>query len=183
MLPARLGVFKRAIYFLATGFRPTAATAASTAATAATAASKPAAIAATAATPLAFVDTPTADIISDIETRSKAPLGLPTLPQPTRREQQQQEQQQGLTPSDQQQQRKAKKQGSRGLADRRAGKGLAPGQWDPSALGAMDKRSRELLERKSYLRNFWYCAGECGLASMLFYESQRMAKQQQCSGG
>ena len=25
-----------------------------------------------------------------------------------------------------------------------------------------DRRSRELLERKSYLRNFWYCAGECG---------------------
>jgi hypothetical protein len=45
------------------------------------------------------------------------------------------------------------------------------------------RNSGELLEQKSYLRNFWYCAGECGLASTLFYESQRMAKQQQCSGG
>ena len=106
---------------------------------------------------MAFVDTPVADVLEDIAAKSRAPLGLPTLPSPpshTDKKQQQQQQQKGPKgPSPATQARE-------GLAERRSKKGLAPGQWDPSALGAVDKRSKELLERKSYLRNFWYCVGK-----------------------
>lgn len=153
MLPARLGIFKRAIYALATGFRPTAATAASTATTAVADVT-----AATSAAPLAFVDAPVADVVADIEARSKAPLGLPTLPVP----QADKQQQQGSTLTGPKDLRPNAQRSNKGLAQQRAKKGLAPGQWDPSALGAMqDKREKELMERKSYLRNFWYCVGEC----------------------
>lgn len=155
MLPARLGIFKgaakRAIYALATGWRPSAATAASTVADTAAAAS---------AAPMAFVETPVRDVVADIEARSRAPLGLPTLPQIPQPDKQQQDK--GSAPAAPKElQPKAQRKG-KGLTEQRAKKGLAPGQWDPSALGVMqDKRSIELLERKSYLRNFWYCAGEC----------------------
>jgi hypothetical protein len=154
MLPARLSIFKRAIYALATGWRPTAATAASAAAAAAAPVVDAAAAAASAA-PLAFLDAPAADVIADIEARSRAPLGLPTLPQPTAPKTDKQQQGQGAPAP------KAPAAKRQGLADKRAKKGLAPGQWDPSTLGAVDRRRKELLERKSYLRNFWYCVGEC----------------------
>lgn len=152
MLPARLGVFKRAIYALATGFKPTAAIAAAPASTAATATTVAKDVAASAATPMAFVDTPVADVVADIEASSRAPLGLPVLPSPPQTDKQGQQEQRG--PS-----RRAKAR--KGLAERRSKKGLAPGQWDPAALGAVDKRSKELLERKSYLKNFWYAVGKC----------------------
>jgi hypothetical protein len=148
MLPARLSIFKRTIYALATGWRPTAASAAATAAPVADAA------AAASAAPLAFVNTPTADVIADIEARSRAPLGLPTLPQPTAPKTDKQQQEQGAPRP------KAPAAKRQGLADKRAKQGLAPGQWDPASLGAVDRRGKELLERKSYLRNFWYCVGE-----------------------
>lgn len=181
MLPARLGVFKRAIYALATGYRPTAATATFTASTSSSSSSTaPAssstaavadAVAANAATPSAFVDVTVADVVADIETRSRAPLGLPPLPAPKRlpgsgsQQQQEKQQQQGFDKN-----QKASAPGSsnnarqQGLAERRAKKGLRPGQLDPAATAAagvaVDRRSKELLERKSYLRNFWYCVGE-----------------------
>ncbi|KAF6263226.1 hypothetical protein COO60DRAFT_1267627 [Scenedesmus sp. NREL 46B-D3] len=51
-------------------------------------------------------------------------------------------------------------------AERRAGQGLLPGQWDPAAQETLvGRRSRELLQRKSYLRNFWYAAGKHTSAS------------------
>jgi hypothetical protein len=151
MLPARLGIFKRAIYALATGWRPSAATAA-TAADAAAAAS---------AAPMAFVETPVRDVVADIEARSRAPLGLPALPQIPQPDKQQQHK--GSAPAAPKQLKPKAQRRGKGLTEQRAEKGLAPGQWDPSVLGAVqDKRSIELLERKSYLRNFWYCAGEWG---------------------
>lgn len=155
MLPARLGVFKRAIYALATGWRPSAATATATA-TAPTA--PPTAAPADTAAPLAFVDTQVADVVADIEARSRAPLGLPTLPPLPQADRQQK--QAGDVPTT----RAQRSNNTKGLSQQqrqRAKKGLAPGQWDPAALGLLqDKRSKELLERKSYLRNFWYCVGE-----------------------
>jgi len=164
MLPARLGVFKRAIYALATGFKPTTSLAAAPASSAATATTVAKDVAASAATPLAFVDTPVADVVADIAARSRAPLGLPVLPSPPQTDKQGQQEQRGpshpTVPKGQNPAAKARQ----GLVERRSRKGLAPGQWDPAALGAMDKRSKELLERKSYLRNFWYCVGECLLA-------------------
>lgn len=41
-------------------------------------------------------------------------------------------------------------------------KGLAPGAWKPSSLpqGKNSKRQRELNDRETYLKNFWYAAGE-----------------------
>lgn len=41
-------------------------------------------------------------------------------------------------------------------------KGLAPGAWNPSAVtkSRTDKRQRELTDRNTYLKNFWYAAGE-----------------------
>lgn len=157
MLPARLGVFKRAIYALATGFKPTTSLAAAPASSAATATTVAKDVAASAATPLAFVDTPVADVVADIAARSRAPLGLPVLPSPPQTDKQGQQEQRGpshpTVPKGQNPAAKARQ----GLVERRSRKGLAPGQWDPAALGAMDKRSKELLERKSYLRNFWYC--------------------------
>jgi hypothetical protein len=170
MLPARLGVFKRAIYALATGWRPSAATAtasAPAASTSTTAAAAPATVdAAAAATPLAFVDTQVADVVADIDARSRAPLGLPTLPPVPQQIPDRQQQKQGA--ADAQQPKPKAQRSTKGLAQQRAKKGLAPGQWDPSALGVLqDKRSKELLERKSYLRNFWYCVGEFGLSLLL----------------
>jgi hypothetical protein len=154
MLPARLGIFKRAIYALATGWRPSAAIATSTAATTAdvtTAAS---------AAPMAFVEAPVRDVVAEIEAHSRAPLGLPTLPQLPQPDKQQQDK--GSASAAPKQLKPKAQRRDKGLTEQRAKKGLAPGQWDPAALGAMqDKRSIELLERKSYLRNFWYCAGEC----------------------
>lgn len=157
MLPARLGVFKRAIYALATGMQPSAATATAVAAPTATA------IDAIAAAPMAFVDTPVADVVADIEAASKAPLGLPVLPSPPQTDKKQQQQGRPTEPN-----KGPAAKSRQGLAERRSKKGLAPGQWDPaSALGAVDKRGKELLERKSYLRNFWYCVGELWLADTL----------------
>jgi hypothetical protein len=152
MLPVRLGVFKRAIYALATGAssRTTATVAAPSTASAAanSRASTTTATAASAGTALAFVDTPVADAVADIEARSRAPLGLPPLPDAPQKKKQTQ-----------------RAGGSSGLAERRRLQGLKGGAWDPTAeaavLSGQDKRARELLQRKSYLRNFWYCAGEC----------------------
>lgn len=153
MLPARLGVFKRAIYALATGWRPSAATA-----TAASTTAAPTAAPADAAAPLAFVDTQVPDVVADIEARSRAPLGLPALPPLPQADRQQHKQAGDVFPTPKAQR---KSNNTKGLSQQRAKKGLAPGQWDPAALEQLqDKRSKELLERKSYLRNFWYCVGE-----------------------
>jgi hypothetical protein len=45
------------------------------------------------------------------------------------------------------------------LAEQRLKKGLRPGQLDTD-IGAIGHRMRELAGRRSYLRNFWYAAGE-----------------------
>jgi hypothetical protein len=152
MLPIRLGLIKRTLYQLTTGSSPSTALSAATAPSAAA----PAAVAPS-AQPLQFTDTAVADVIADIEAQAAAgprtPLGLPTLPQP------------GTTKQDKQQQQRQAPRGSsssgKGLQEKRADKGLLPGQWDPAAQDALlDRRSKELLQRKSYLRNFWYAAGE-----------------------
>lgn len=159
MLPIRLGLIKRTLYQLTTGSTPT--TALSAAATAAAPASvKPS------AQPLQFTDSAVADVIADIEAQAAAgprtPLGLPTLPQPGTTKQDKQQQGEGKDLQDKRQTPRGSSSSSgKGLQERRSGRGLLPGQWDPAAQEALvDRRSRELLQHKSYLRNFWYAAGE-----------------------
>ncbi len=45
------------------------------------------------------------------------------------------------------------------LAEQRLKKGLRPGQLDTD-INLIGHRMRELAGRRSYLRNFWYAAGE-----------------------
>ncbi|WIA21123.1 hypothetical protein OEZ85_005438 [Tetradesmus obliquus] len=153
MLPIRLGLVKRTLYQLTTGSTPTTALSA-----AAPAAVKPS------AQPLKFADSAVADVIADIEAQAAAgprtPLGLPTLPQPGTTKQDKQQQGEGKDLQDKRQTPRGSGSSSgKGLQERRSGRGLLPGQWDPAAQEALvDRRSRELLQRKSYLRNFWYAA-------------------------
>ena len=46
-----------------------------------------------------------------------------------------------------------------GLADARRQKGLSPGQLDVDS-SVFARRKTDLAQRKSFLRNFWYAAGE-----------------------
>ena len=56
-----------------------------------------------------------------------------------------------------------------GLADARARKGLAPGQWDVDS-SVLARRKTDLTQRKAFLRNFWYAAGESpSLGCMMGY--------------
>lgn len=45
------------------------------------------------------------------------------------------------------------------LQEKRASKGLRPGAWDVSQ-NVVAARMKELTGRRSYLKNFWYAAGE-----------------------
>lgn len=45
------------------------------------------------------------------------------------------------------------------LAKKRATQGLRPGQMD-AVTQALMNRQKELSNRRAYLRNFWYAAGE-----------------------
>jgi hypothetical protein len=150
MLPIRLGLLKRTLYQLTTGTSPS--TALSAAATAA-----PPAAAQPSAQPLQFTDTAVADVIADIEAQAAAGPRLPTLQLPgTTKQDKQQRQDEKATNKGQ-----SPRGSGQGLQERRAGKGLLPGQWDPAVKETLvDRRERELLQRKSYLRNFWYAAGE-----------------------
>lgn len=154
MLPIRLGLVKRTLFHLITGSSISGPAALAAQATSAAAPARAAAAATPAAQALQFTDTAVTDVIADIEAQAaaapKVPLGLPQLPPPKTATK---EGRNPKTPSP------TSARGST-LADRRAGRGLKPGQWDPAAQGALlDTRSQELLERKSYLRNFWYAAG------------------------
>jgi hypothetical protein len=173
MLPIRLGLIKRTLYQLTTGISPS--TALSAAATAPPASAAPTAAVTPSAQPLQFTDTAVADVIADIEAQAAAGPRLPTLPNPTKQDQQQQQDEDTNSsgPKDNQTAKPRAPRGSagKGLQERRAGKGLLPGQWDPAAQEVLtDRRSRELLQRKSYLRNFWYAAGELGL----FFDSSHL---------
>lgn len=94
------------------------------------------------AQPLAFVNVQ--DVIADIEAQTAAggsvPLGLPNLP--------------SVLP------KPRAFAGDKTLEEKHARKALKPGQWDPVKRSHMGKREQELMERKSYLRNFWYAAGK-----------------------
>ncbi len=47
------------------------------------------------------------------------------------------------------------------LGRAREDKGLKPGQLDPNSMARkVEQRSKELRERRMYLKNFWYAAGE-----------------------
>jgi hypothetical protein len=153
MLPIRLGLLKRTLYQLTTGSSPSTALSAAAAAAPAPTTAAPAAVKPS-AQPLQFTDTAVADVIADIEAQAAAGPRLPTLPLPGTTKQDKQ-QQQGQPP------RGSSSSSGKGLQERRAGKGLLPGQWDPALQETLvDRRERELLQRKSYLRNFWYAAGE-----------------------
>jgi hypothetical protein len=90
------------------------------------------------AQPLRFVDAPVQDIIGDIATDAAVPLPKlpPARPLPK-----------GSGPQ------------APGLQERRKAKQLRPGQLDPDA-SPFGRREKELRERRSYLKNFWYAAGE-----------------------
>jgi hypothetical protein len=147
MLPIRLGVLKRALYVLATGKYSMAPAVAEVGAVVAADHTSTAASAITTAAPMKFTDTAVEDVIADIEAQAAAPTRLPKLPSPP-----------AERPS-------PNRRSPSTLQDRRQQQGLRPGQWDPTALNPLqDKRTQELMERKSYLHNFWYAAGEgCGL--------------------
>ncbi|KAF8056873.1 ddmC [Scenedesmus sp. PABB004] len=145
MLPLRLGLLKKTLFVLATGAAPAPALAAPAAA--ASAAAAPAVAEAAPPGALAFTDARVADAVADIEASARAPLGLPTLPPPARPPPALDE---PPRPSPPPAPRKT-------LAERRAG--LRPGEWEPASRGAvLDRRGQELVDRKSYLRNFWYAA-------------------------
>ncbi len=56
--------------------------------------------------------------------------------------------------------------GPKALVDQRLKRGLKPGQLDPETA-EFAHRARELAGRRSYLKNFWYAAGEWPRACLL----------------
>jgi hypothetical protein len=150
MLPVRLTDVKRAVYAMVMGKQLRGALAdPSTAAPAAATPSRPVAAAARLAdapvAPLQFVDAPVADAVGDITARARQPL--PKAPQ---------------LPEDRVLRPAPPAPGTRPASDalraRRADKALRPGQLDPDSL--FSRRAQEAADRKAYLRNFWYAAGE-----------------------
>lgn len=145
MLPLKLSALKRALYTLTGGRSARAATAVAAALPALT--SAPTAVDASSAAPLAFRDGGAATlerIREELEAEAAAAPRLPRaseLPKPKKSP--------GSTPTPQSAGR---------LAERRRSSGLRPGQLDPAAAPPLSRREQELIDRKSYLRNFWYAA-------------------------
>jgi hypothetical protein len=158
MLPVRLTDVKRAMYAAVAGKQLRSSLAApTTAAAPAATPSRPVAAAASVvqapAAPLQFVDAPVADAVGDITARARQPL--PKAPQ---------------MPGEQTMLRPpppapGTRPASDALRAKRAGKALRPGQLDPDSL--FSRRAQEVVDRKAYLRNFWYAAGETAAAGRI----------------
>ena len=152
MLPMTLNDMKRLIYSALHSKRPTPSAATATWSPSAKVAAATAVLDAEPTTrtrstapvqpsaePLRFVDAPAQDVIGDIARDAAVPLPKlpPARPMPK-----------GL----------GAPQGP-SLEERRKAKQLRPGQYDPDA-NPFGRREKELQERRSYLKNFWYAAGE-----------------------
>lgn len=159
MLPIRLGYIKRSLYHLASASSSSSPAVSTAASPIPPAASTITVEAPQTSKPLEFVDVQ--DVIADVESQTAAapsvPLGIPNLPRLPK---------------------------IKGFIDditldkKRARKALKPGQWDPELRNKMSKREKELLERKSYLRNFWYAAGKsikCMLHHIIRYAYNKHA--------
>ncbi|KAI8463019.1 MAG: hypothetical protein J3K34DRAFT_159529 [Monoraphidium minutum] len=139
LVPLKLSALKTALYSLSGGGPRAAAAAASASA------APPAA--------LAFRDGGSATlerVREELEAEAAAGPRIPAGPEPPKPE--------GERPAA----RKAPApRGAAGaLAERRRAAGLKPGQLDPAVVArpGLSRRERELVDRKSYLKNFWYAA-------------------------
>lgn len=135
MLPIKLNFFKRMFYAMSvTGLKPAlSGLPAPVVRPAVQSAEVPIISATSSAGPLQFTSSTIDQVLQDIETEAARAPQLPSWP-------------------------KAPEQ-KKDLQQRRRDRKLLPGQWDPDA-SPFSKREKELVDRKSYLKNFWYAAGK-----------------------